>query len=168
MDRRRCAQYECSKRTAHRCLSGAASQGRYEPATRDSAFLENEICREDRRWPPALHLDCLSLAEASAAYRRQLTIDTTLCRTEMLGDLTANYNGIPRSYYRFGTSWPHVRETLMVVQEQDGDLFAVMIPTAEIVRLYYAPSTRLGKRCSGESTVRRSTPSEVARSMKAL
>jgi hypothetical protein len=32
----------------------------------------------------------------SAAYRRQLTIDTKSCRTEMLGDLTANYNGIPR------------------------------------------------------------------------
>jgi hypothetical protein len=39
----------------------------------------------------------------------------------MLGDLTANYNGIPRSYYRFGASWPHVRETLLVIQEQDGD-----------------------------------------------
>ena len=34
-----------------------------------------------------------------AAYRRQLTIETKLCRTEMLGNLTANYNGIPRSYY---------------------------------------------------------------------
>ena len=23
-------------------------------------------------------------------------------------------NGIPRSYYRFGASWPHIRETLLV------------------------------------------------------
>lgn len=44
-------------------------------------------------------------------YRRQLTIDTRSCRTEKPGDLTVPYNGIPRSYYRFGTSWPHVRET---------------------------------------------------------
>jgi hypothetical protein len=36
------------------------------------------------------------VATNCAAYRRQLTIDTKLCRTEMLGDLTANYNGIPR------------------------------------------------------------------------
>ena len=42
------------------------------------------------------------VATDCAAYRRQLTIDTRSCRTEMLGDLTANYNGIPRSYYRFG------------------------------------------------------------------
>jgi hypothetical protein len=41
------------------------------------------------------------VATDCAAYRRQLTIDTKSCRTEMLGDLTANYNGIPRSYYRF-------------------------------------------------------------------
>ena len=60
----------------------------------------------------------------------------------MLGELTANYNGIPRSYYRFGASWPHVRETLLVIQEQDGDPFAVMMPTTEIIRFYYAPSTR--------------------------
>ena len=63
----------------------------------------------------------------------------------MLGDLTANYNGIPRSYYRFGAAWPHVRETLLVIQEQDGDPFAVMMPTTEIIRFYYAPSTRLAQ-----------------------
>ncbi len=85
------------------------------------------------------------VATDCAAYRRQLTIDTKSCRTEMLGDLTANYNGIPRSYYRFGASWPHVRETLLVIQEQDGDPFAVMMPTTEIIRFYYAPSTRLAQ-----------------------
>jgi hypothetical protein len=35
------------------------------------------------------------VATNCAAYRRQLTIETKLCRTEMLCDLTANYNGIP-------------------------------------------------------------------------
>jgi hypothetical protein len=53
------------------------------------------------------------VATDCAAYRRQLTIDT---KSEMLGDLTANYNAIPRSYYRFGASWPDVRETLLVIQ----------------------------------------------------
>ena len=61
----------------------------------------------------------------------------------MLGDLTANYNGIPRSYYRFGASWPHVRETLLVIQEQDSDPFAVMMPTTEIIRFYYALVNRM-------------------------
>ena len=80
-----------------------------------------------------------------AAYRRQLRIDTRSCRTEMLGGLTANYNGIPRSYYLFGASWPHVRETLLVAIEQDGDPFGVLVPTAEIIRFYYASSTRLAQ-----------------------
>ena len=85
------------------------------------------------------------VATNCAAYRRQITINTKLCRTEMLGDLTANYNAIPRSYYRFGTSWPNVRETLLIIQEKDGDPFAVIIPTSEIIRFYYAPSTRLAQ-----------------------
>jgi hypothetical protein len=91
----------------------------------DIAFFENENGREDRRWPPAVHLHCFGLAEAPpvatnrAAYRRQLTIDTSLCRTELLGDLTAGYNAIPRSYYRFGSSWPHVRETLLVLSKTE-------------------------------------------------
>ena len=37
------------------------------------------------------------VATDCAAYRRQLAIDTKSCRTEMLGDLTANYNGIPKA-----------------------------------------------------------------------
>jgi len=32
-----------------------------------------------------------------------------------------------------------------VIQEQDGDPFAVMMPTTEIIRFYYAPSTRLAQ-----------------------
>jgi hypothetical protein len=85
------------------------------------------------------------VAAGFAAYRRQLRIDTKSCRTEMLGELTANYNGIPRSYYLFGASWPHVRETLLLAIEQDGDPLGVLVPTAEIVRFYYAPSTRLAQ-----------------------
>jgi hypothetical protein len=29
--------------------------------------------------------------------------------------------------------------------EQDGDPYAVMVPTAEIIRFYYGPSTRLAQ-----------------------
>jgi hypothetical protein len=42
-------------------------------------------------------------------------------------------------------SWPDVRRTLVVALEQNGDPYAVMIPTAEIIRFYYAPSTRLAQ-----------------------
>jgi hypothetical protein len=54
-------------------------------------------------------------------------------------------NAIPRSSYLFGVSWPDVRRTLLVAVEQDSDPYAVMIPTAEIIRFYYAPSTRLAQ-----------------------
>jgi hypothetical protein len=40
-------------------------------------------------------------------------------------------------------SWPDVRRTLIIALEKDSDPYAVMIPTAEIIRFYYAPSTRL-------------------------
>jgi len=79
------------------------------------------------------------------AYRRRLSIDTRLCRVAALGDLTASHNGIPRSCYLFGTSWPHVRRTLLVALERGDDPYAVMVPTAEIIRFYYAPSTRLAQ-----------------------
>jgi hypothetical protein len=54
-------------------------------------------------------------------------------------------NAIPRSSYLFGVSWPDVRRTLVVAVEQDGDPYPVMIPTTEIIRFYYAPSTRLAQ-----------------------
>ena len=56
-----------------------------------------------------------------AAYRHRLHIDTTLCRMVALGELTSSHNAIPRSNYLFGPSWPHVRRTLLVAMEQDGD-----------------------------------------------
>jgi hypothetical protein len=78
-----------------------------------------------------------------AAYRRRLSLDTKASRTVVLGDLTARHNAIPRRYYRFGAAWPQVRQTLLVAVERDP--LAVMIPTAEIIRFYYAPSTRLAQ-----------------------
>jgi hypothetical protein len=80
-----------------------------------------------------------------AACRHRRHIDTSLCRTVALGDLATSANAIPRRSYLFGASWPHVRRTLLVALEQDGDPYAVLVPTAEIIRFYYAPSTRLAQ-----------------------
>ena len=76
------------------------------------------------------------------ANRHRLCIDTSSCRMVPLADLA---NAIPRRSYLFGVSWPDVGATLLVTLEQDGDPYAVMIPTAEIIRFYYAPSTRLAQ-----------------------
>ena len=70
-----------------------------------------------------------------AASRHRLTIDTSSCRMVALGDVASV---ISRSSYLFGVSWPDVRRTLLVAVEQDGDPYAVMIPTPEIIRFYYA------------------------------
>jgi hypothetical protein len=77
-----------------------------------------------------------------AASRHWLCFDTSSCRILPLADLA---NAIPRSSYLFRVSWPDVRRTLLVAVEQDSDPYAVMIPTAEIIRFYYAPSTRLAQ-----------------------
>jgi hypothetical protein len=81
-----------------------------------------------------------------AASRHRLCIDTSLCRTVALAELA---NAIPRSSYLFGVSWPDVRRTLLVAVEQNGDPYAVMIPTLEVIRFYYARSTRLAQALFG-------------------
>src|ERR1700758_1659430 len=63
-----------------------------------------------------------------AASRHRLTIDTSSCRMVALGDVASV---ISRSSYLFGVSWPDVRRTLLVAVEQDGDPYAIMIPTPE-------------------------------------
>ena len=82
-----------------------------------------------------------------AASQHRLTIDTSSCRMVALGDVAGV---ISRSSYLFGVSWPDVRRTILVAVEQDGDPYAVMIPTPEIIRFYYAPSTRRSSRILGE------------------
>jgi hypothetical protein len=71
-------------------------------------------------------------------------------------------NAIPRSSYLFGVSWPDVRRTLLVAVEQNGDPYAVMIPTLEVIRFYYAPSTRLAQALFWGNTMRRSAPGVAA------
>ena len=80
-----------------------------------------------------------------AAYRSRVSIDTTSFRMVALGMATSLDNAIPRSSYLFGASWPHVCRTLLAAVEQNGDPYAVMVPTAEIIRFYYGPSTRLAQ-----------------------
>lgn len=80
-----------------------------------------------------------------SACRQRLRVDTSSCRTVALGNLIDRVNAIPRSSYLFGPSWPRVRRTLLATVEQDGDPYAVMVPTAELIRFYYAPSTRLAQ-----------------------
>jgi hypothetical protein len=80
-----------------------------------------------------------------AACRHQLRVNTSSSRMVALGDVATNANAIPRRSYLFGASWPYVRRTLLVAIEQDGDPYAVMVPTAEIMRFYYTPSTRLAQ-----------------------
>ena len=79
------------------------------------------------------------------ACHHRLCIDTSSCRLVTLAELTASANAIPRRSYLFGASWLDVRRTLLMAVEQCGDPFAVMVPTAEIIRFYYAPSTRLAQ-----------------------
>src|ERR1700746_4020714 len=80
-----------------------------------------------------------------SAYRGRVSIDATSLRMVALGMATSRDNAIPRSSYLFGASWPNVCRTLLVAVEQDGDPYAVMVPTAEIIRFYYGPSTRLAQ-----------------------
>ena len=80
-----------------------------------------------------------------SAYRRHLSIDTTSFRMVALGVAANRDNAIPRNSYLFGASWPHVCRTLLAALEQNGDPYAVMVPTGEIIRFYYGPSTRLAQ-----------------------
>ena len=98
-------------------------------------YIANASVWQQRR-PVLTHLSAL---------RQRLRIDTSWCRTVALGDLIDSVNAIPRSSYLFGASWPHVRRTLLVTVEQSGDPYAVMVPTTELIRFYFAPSTRLAQ-----------------------
>jgi hypothetical protein len=129
-------------------LPGAASARPNESAQREIALFSIKENRKNPHWPVALHLNCFGVAAASAgtdeprclSSRHRLRIDTSSCRTVLLADLA---NTIPRSSYLFGVSWPVVRRTLVATVQQNGDPYAVIIPTTEIVRFYDATSTRL-------------------------
>ena len=151
MDRWRWLQHERAERPPNHRLPNAASSGRDESAQRASSFLANENNGKDQCWSATVHLNRFGLAAAAAcvtnlgACHHRPCIDTSSCRLVTLAELTASANAIPRRSYLFGASWPDVRRTLLVAVEQDGDPFAVLVPTAEIIRFYYAPSTRLAQ-----------------------
>src|SRR5258707_9132601 len=139
MDRRRWLQYERSQRAPDRCLFGAAPQRREEPAQRTSAFLSS---REEIGvgllpyvWIGSVWQKRRPVITNLSAYRGRVSIDATSLRMVALGMATSRDNAIPRSSYLFDASWPNVCRTLLVAVEQDGDPYAVMVPTAEIIRI---------------------------------
>jgi hypothetical protein len=75
-----------------------------------------------------------------SAYRRHVRIDTTSFRMVSLDIAASRDNAIPRSSYLFGASWPHVCRTQLAALEQNEDPYAVMVPTAEIIRFHYCPA----------------------------
>ena len=95
-----------------------------------------------------------------SAYRGRVSIDATSLRMVALGMATSRDNAIPRSSYLFGASWPNVCRTLLVAVEQDGDPYAVMVPTAEIIRFITAHPRGSLKRSFGASTIICSTQTE--------
>jgi hypothetical protein len=129
MDRRRWLQYERSQRAPDRCLFGAAPQSREEIGVGLLPYVWIGSVWQKRR-PVITNL---------SAYRGRVSIDATSLRMVALGMATSRDNAIPRSSYLFGASWPNVCRTLLVAVEQDGDPYAVMVPTAEIIRFYYRP-----------------------------
>lgn len=82
-------------------------------------------------------------AQAPDLHHIKLIIDTSNVRFISLGDLIRTHRVIPESRYAFGKLWPIAATTQMAAIEIGGDPWAVIIPVSEIIRFYYAPSTRL-------------------------
>ena len=78
-------------------------------------------------------------------YTTEFFIDTSQVRIMTVGDMVKMGNVIPRSHYLFGQSWSLVSETLVAVVPSNADPFATIIPVMELIRFYYAPSTRLAQ-----------------------
>jgi hypothetical protein len=114
MDWRSSIQRERSKRTPNRHLLAQLPSGEANPLSAKSRSSETKtIVKIGVGLLPYISIGSVwqkrrPVAADFSAYRRQLRIDTKSCRTEMLADLTANYNCIPRSCYLFGASWRSV------------------------------------------------------------
>jgi hypothetical protein len=152
MARRRWLQYERSQRAPNRCQPSAAPQGERNPlsARARSSQVEKRTVKIGVGLLPYIWIGSVwqkrrPVMTNLAAYRSRVSIDTTSFRMVALGMATSLDNAIPRNSYLFGASWPHVCRTLLAAVEQNGDPYAVMVPTAEIIRFYYGPSTRLAQ-----------------------
>ncbi|MDO8932342.1 MAG: hypothetical protein Q7U97_08120 [Rhodocyclaceae bacterium] len=72
-------------------------------------------------------------------------IDTSAIQFVSLGDLIYKHRVIPKSCYSFGTNLPYAASTQLAAIEIDGDPWAILIPVIELIRFYYASSTRLAQ-----------------------
>ncbi|MDP1734456.1 MAG: hypothetical protein Q8L44_08845 [Sulfuritalea sp.] len=55
------------------------------------------------------------------------------------------HRAIPKSHYLFAENFSHAGRTLVAAIQVEGDPWAVLIPVIELIRFYYASSTRLAQ-----------------------
>lgn len=78
-------------------------------------------------------------------YAKDFLVDTAGVTFKTVGDLIREADVIPRSHYLFSKSWDMARETKVALVRVGDDPFGVIIPVSELIRFYYAPSTRLAQ-----------------------
>lgn len=79
---------------------------------------------------------------SAAAHHICLHLDTRRIRYVSLSELSTV---IPKERYAFGGNWPFAATTQFAAIEVNGDPYAVLIPVIELIRFYYASSTRLSQ-----------------------
>lgn len=80
--------------------------------------------------------------KSADAHHICLQLDTRRIQFVSLSELSAV---IPKEQYAFGGNWPFAATTQLVAIEVDGDPYAILIPVVELIRFYYATSTRLSQ-----------------------
>jgi hypothetical protein len=119
------------------CLAQLVSRRRNESAQCEITFLSNKENSENRRWPTALHFDCFGMAAASTGDKGPRCQPPSAVHRHVIvsnGGVGGTGECYSQKQLPFGVSWPDVRRTLLVAVEQNGDPYAVMIPTLEIIR----------------------------------
>lgn len=81
-------------------------------------------------------------AEIDTAQHVVIEVDTARVRYVSVAELGSV---IPKSHYAFGRNWPYAARTQVAALEVDGDPYAVLVPVVELIRFYYASSTRLAQ-----------------------
>ena len=74
-----------------------------------------------------------------------VTLDSRHVRFLALGDLIKQHHALPRSVFPLGRGYAAAAGTQFAVIEQNGNPFALIIPVIEIIRFYFASSTRLAQ-----------------------
>ncbi len=79
------------------------------------------------------------------AFALDMDIDTSSVRFVSLGDLVLKHGIIPKKNYAFGNNFKYAAPTMLAAVELDGDPWALLFPVTELIRFYYASSTRLAQ-----------------------